>query len=196
VTFLGPTGVLPTSRLPALVIRGRRNARWCFRKHPVLWRTQVALYLLFFSAGIFTFLPLLSCLFPKYMQTVAKRRHLAKCAMNWETREATVRRSRLGGHLAAPAPQTVAGPGFPPGAWFFLANLNVVIPHQPAKRLRNSWGEPAASAAPVPCKFSNKPFLVLKQEPGFSPSTLWGGCSRQLDSPCSYRPLLPSSSYA
>lgn len=36
MAFLGPTGVLPTSRLPALVIRGRRGARWCLQKHPLL----------------------------------------------------------------------------------------------------------------------------------------------------------------
>lgn len=36
MTFLRPTGVLPTSHLPALVIHSRWNARWCFQKHTLL----------------------------------------------------------------------------------------------------------------------------------------------------------------
>lgn len=110
VTFLGPTGILPMSCLPALVIHRHQNT-FVLLEAPFALEGTV-LYLSFFSTNIFTFLPLLGCLFHKYMQTVAKPRRSAKCRMSWERPRAEVRRSQQGGILLLPSHGLLWGQDF------------------------------------------------------------------------------------
>lgn len=126
VTFLGPTGILPMSCLPALVIQALKcicasGSTFCSRGHSFVPVILLHEYLHF---SPFAQLP-----FSQIYANSSKTEAFSQ--VQDELGEVRSRGEEIpaGWNLAAPVPWTFVGPGFHLVTLFFLANLNILVDH-------------------------------------------------------------------